>query len=252
MTDLKGKVAVITGGGTGTGKAIAQILADSGVNIVVNYSKSKTDALKTVKELIQTGVQAIAVQADVSQKDEVINLFKIAFETYGRIDMLVNNAGYTSFVAYDDLESMSDEIWEKTLAVNLKGNFYCTREAVKYMKMNSDSRGSIINIAGTAGLTGLGSSVVYCASKAGIISLTKSFAIALAPNIQVNTISPGIIEDTRWCAGQDEFNNIGRQATPMKRLATAMDIAEAAKYIFSSSHFINGQNLIIDGGRVVH
>lgn len=251
MCNLQGKVAVITGGGTGLGKAISLMLAKAGVSIAVNYSKSEKEASETVEEIKKLGVNALACKADISSDKEVVNMFVNVYKILGRVDFLVNNAGYTKFVALDDLESMTDEIWDTTLSINLKGNMYCTRQAIKYMKMNSDSKGSIVNIAGTAGLTGIGSSIIYCASKAGILSFTRSFAIAFAPDIQVNAVSPGIIEDTRWCAGQNDFKEAGRKETPMRRLARAEDIAEAVFYLFASSHYITGQNLIIDGGRVM-
>jgi 3-oxoacyl-[acyl-carrier protein] reductase len=252
MNNLNGKVAIITGGGTGIGKAIALMLADEGVSVVVNYSRSGIEAEETADNITRKGVNALVVKADVSREDQVIAMFSEAQRELGRVDFLVNNAGYTKFVAHRDLDALTDEIWNRTLDVNLKGNMLCIRQAVKYMLKNPEKKGSIISIAGTTATTGLGSSIIYSASKAAILSLNRSLAMALAPDIQINAVSPGVVEDTRWCAGQDEFNETARKATPMLRLAQAEDIAEAVLYIFSSSHFITGQNIIVDGGRVVY
>jgi len=250
MQKLKGKVVIITGGGTGIGKEIALSLSKEGASVAINYSRSRIDAEKTAEEIKKIGTRVMLIQADVSKEDDVISMMKNVYNNFGRLDMLVNSAGYTDFVPHKDLHSLTEEIWSKTFSVNVMGNYFCSKEAVIYMLKNGG--GSIINIAGTAGITGLGSSIAYCASKAAIISLTKSLAMSLAPEIQVNAISPGVVENTRWCRGKEDFNEIARKATPMQRLARTTDIAEAAVFLFTSSHFITGQNIIMDGGRVVH
>jgi 3-oxoacyl-[acyl-carrier protein] reductase len=247
--ELMGKVALVTGGGTGIGKAISLSLAEKGVNLVINYFRSENEANETAEEIRQKGVDVTVQKADVSDGIGVRKMFENAFANFERLDMLINCAGYTQFVPHKNLDSLTDDIWNRTLDVNLKGVFLCSREAAKLMLKTG--KGSIINIVGTAGVTGLGSSIVYCASKAGILSLTRSMAIALAPEIQVNAISPGTVEDTRWCIGQEKFNKISLAQTPMKRLAKTSDIAEVALFLLSGSHFITGQNLVVDGGRVV-
>jgi len=250
MNKLKGKVAIITGGSTGIGREIALSISKEGASVAINYSRSKIEAEETGEEIRKIGTRAMLIQADISKEDDVINMMKKVYTNFGRLDMLVNNAGYTEFVPHKDLQSLTEEMWNKIFSVNVKGNYFCSKEAVIYMLKNGG--GSIINIAGTAGITGLGSSIAYCASKAAIISLTKSLALSLAPEIQVNAISPGVVENTRWCRGKEDFNEIARKATPMKRLARTTDIAETAVFLFTSSHFITGQNIIVDGGRVVN
>jgi 3-oxoacyl-[acyl-carrier protein] reductase len=250
MHKLKGKVVIITGSGTGIGKEIALSLSKEGAYVAINYSRSRIDAEKTAEEIKKIGKRVMLIQTDVSKEDDVISMMKNVYNNFGRLDMLVNNAGYTEFVPHKDLHSLTEEIWNKTFSVNVMGNYFCSKEAVTYMLKNGG--GSIINIVGTAGITGLGSSIAYCACKAAIISLTKSLALSLAPEIQVNAISPGVVENTRWCRGKEDFNEIARKATPMKRLARTTDIAETAVFLFASSHFITGQNIIVDGGRVVH
>ena len=250
MNKLKGKVAIITGGSTGIGREIALSISKEGASVAINYSRSKIEAEETGEEIRKIGTKVMLIQADISKEDDVINMMKKVYTNFGRLDMLVNNAGYTEFVPHKDLQSLTEEMWNKIFSVNVKGNYFCSKEAVIYMLKNGG--GSIINIAGTAGITGLGSSIAYCASKAAIISLTKSLALSLAPEIQVNAISPGVVENTRWCRGKEDFNEIARKATPMKRLARTTDIAETAVFLFTSSHFITGQNIIVDGGRVVN
>ena len=250
MNKLKGKVAIITGGSTGIGREIALSISKEGASVAINYSRSKIEAEETGEEIRKIGTRAMLIQADISKEDDVINMMKKVYTNFGRLDMLVNNAGYTEFVPHKDLQSLTEEMWNKIFSVNVKGNYFCSKEVVIYMLKNGG--GSIINIAGTAGITGLGSSIAYCASKAAIISLTKSLALSLAPEIQVNAISPGVVENTRWCRGKEDFNKIARKETPMKRLARTTDIAETAVFLFTSSHFITGQNIIVDGGRVVN
>jgi 3-oxoacyl-[acyl-carrier protein] reductase len=247
---LEGKVGLVTGGGTGTGRAICLALAAEGCSVVVNYSRSKKDAEETAQEVTRAAVPGIAMKADVSREAEVLQMIGRTTKELGRLDVLVNCAGWTAFVPHKDLDGLTDEIWERTLDVNLRGTFYCCRAAIPHMV--KQGMGSIINIASIAGVTGAGSSIAYCASKAGILSLTRSLAISFAPEVQVNAISPGGIEATRWSIGQEEFNEMGRRRTPMQRLASVEDIAEVVMFLAAGRHFMTGQNLVIDGGRVIH
>jgi len=247
---LEGKVGLVTGGGTGTGRAICLALAAEGCAVVVNYSRSIADAEETAREVARAGVQGIAMKADVSREAEVREMIGRTVARLGRLDVLVNCAGWTAFIPHNDLDGLTDEIWERTFDVNLRGTFSCCRAAIPHMV--KQGRGSIINIASIAGVTGSGSSIAYCASKAAILSLTRSLAIAFAPEVQVNAVSPGGIEATRWSVGQEEFNEMGRRLTPMKRLASVEDIAEVVVFLGAGRHFMTGQNLVIDGGRVIH
>ena len=246
---LQGKVALITGGGTGTGRSIALAFARLGADIAVNYSRSAEDAEATAADLRALGIKAETYKADISSSDQVTAMVAAIVTKFGRLDILVNNAGYTSFVPLADLDGITDEIWNRTVDVNLRGTFLCSREAVRAMKKCGG--GCIINIAGTTALNGLGSSVIYSATKAAIVSFTRSMSLSLAPEIRVNAISPGIISDTRWTKGKEDFNENGRLATPMKRLAKAEDIAAAAVYLADAGGMVNGQNIVVDGGRVV-
>lgn len=246
---LEGKVALVTGGGTGTGRSIALAFARIGADLAINYSRSAKEAEETVAELRALSVKAEAYKADISSNNEVVAMVASVVEKFGRLDILVNCAGYTSFVPLADLDGVTDEIWNRTVDVNLRGTFLCSREAVRAMKKCGG--GCIINIAGTTALNGLGSSIIYSATKAGMVSFTRSMAQSLAPEIRVNAISPGIIADTRWTKGKEGFNESGRLATPMQRLAKAEDIAAAAVYLADTGGMVNGQNIVVDGGRVV-
>lgn len=247
--NTENRVALVTGGGTGVGRAIALALAERGVSVAVNYSRSRDDAEATAGEIEKRGGRSIVVQADVSQEAEVNRMFGEVSNAFARLDLLVNSAGYTDYITHRNLKELTAQIWDRTLAVNLKGNFFCSRNGIQMMLRNG--YGSIVNIVGTAGVTGLGSSIAYCASKAGILSLTKSLALEFAPEIQVNAVSPGWIQDTRWSKGMEDAIEHARSVTPMRRLAMTSDIAEAAMFLLMGSHFVTGQNIIVDGGRVV-
>jgi 3-oxoacyl-[acyl-carrier protein] reductase len=248
---LKGKVALITGGGTGIGRASALVLAREGANIVINYSQSHAAAEKTVAEVKALGPLAITIQADVSQDTAVREMIKKTLEAFGRIDILVNNAGYTQKVELSDLEGLTEEIWDRTLAVNLKGLFFCCRAVAPPMK--AQGNGTIINIASIAGINGTGSSIAYAASKGGVITLTKSLARVLAPEIRVNAIAPGLVE-TRWIQKWADVDQIRQQTlkeTRLKRILEPEDVADTVLSLAAYSSMITGQTILIDGGRTI-
>jgi 3-oxoacyl-[acyl-carrier protein] reductase len=243
--NLQGKAALITGGGTGIGREIALSLAREGTNVAVNYSRSEKEAEATAQEIRDLGVSGLAVKADVSQDAQVRAMVDEVVGEFGRLDILVNSAGKTTFVEASDLEGLTEDMWDSILAVNVKGTFFCCRAATPALR--SDGGGNIINISSIAGTTGIGSCIAYSASKAAVICLTKSLARALAPDIQVNTIAPGFV-DTRWTADWPEFRKMHEEATPMKRVATPADVAEAALFLVRSD-FVTGQVIIVDGGK---
>ena len=247
MKQLEGKVALITGGGTGIGRGIGLMFAEEGANVAVNYSQSQAEANLTVDDIKKRGGKALAIKADVSKDTQVKDKVARTVEEFGRLDILVNNAGITAFVPYENLDDLTEEIWDRLIAVNLKGVFFCSRAAVPHLK--AVGNGVIINVASTAGLTGIGSSIAYCASKAGAISVTRSLARSLAPEVRVNAIAPGVV-DTRWIEGKDEFRKWAEDNTPLKRVATTEDIAHVVLE-FAVNQFITGQVFIVDGGRTI-
>jgi 3-oxoacyl-[acyl-carrier protein] reductase len=244
---LHGKIVLITGGGTGIGRAIALILARSGVHIALNFSRSEEDAIKTCQEIENLGVSCLTYKADVSQDAEVKLMVSQVVADYGKLDILVNNAGMTHFIEHTDLEGMKEEYWDDIMGVNVKGMFFCCRAVAAELKRN---RGCIVNITSIAGLTGLGSSIAYAASKAAGISVTKSLARALAPEVRVNAVAPGIVQ-TRWVEGKEDHIARPAASTPLGRVAEPEDIAEVAFALIVHSGFVTGQTIVVDGGNFI-
>ncbi|MGO4537969.1 SDR family NAD(P)-dependent oxidoreductase [Paenibacillus sp. 2TAB19] len=199
--DVQNKVALITGGGTGIGRAVSIELARRGASVVINYAHSECEAEETVRIIQEAGGRAVAVKADVSKDKEVRGMVELASQAFGTIDFLVNNASITRHIPLDDLDAATEEVWDELYDVNVKGMFFCARAVAPLMKQNK--QGAIVNVGSIAGLTGLGSSLPYAVSKAAVHGLTKSLARALAPAIRVNSVAPGAVA-TRWWEGREE------------------------------------------------
>lgn len=240
----QGKVAVITGASRGIGKSIAFALAAKGATIVaMDMDQSATDA--TVAELQATGAKALAVVGNVTVTADVERMIDAAVEAFGRVDVLVNNAGITR----DGLiMRMKDEEWDAVLNVNLKGAFVCTRTAFKVM--SKQRYGRIINIASIVGQMGNAGQANYCASKAGLIGLTKSNAREMAKrNITVNAVAPGFIATAMTDALSDKVRGELAAQIPLERLGSADDIANAVVFLASeASGYITGHVLAVNGG----
>lgn len=244
---LKDKTALITGGGTGIGRAIALVLAEAGVNIALNYSRSEGEALKTCQEVKDLGVRSKIYKGNVAADAEVKAMVSQVASDFGGLDILINNAGMTHFVDHGDLEGMKDEYWDEIFGVNVKGMFFCCRAAAEELKKN---RGCIVNITSIAGLTGLGSSIAYAASKAAATSVTKSLARVLAPEVRVNAVAPGIVQ-TRWVEGKEEHIIKLAEGTPLGRIAEPKDIAEVVYSLIANAGFVTGQTIVVDGGNFI-
>jgi 3-oxoacyl-[acyl-carrier protein] reductase len=245
VSALANRVALVTGGGTGIGRAIALAFAESGANVAVNYSRSRDDAEATAGAIRALGRRALTVQADVSQDGEAAAMIGRVARELGRLDILVNNAGTTSFIDHTNLDGLTAEIWDRILSVNVKGTFFCCRAAARVM-----TEGRIINIGSVAGVNGSGSSIAYAASKGAIHTMTRSLARALAPKITVNTIAPGLIA-TRWHAGHEAENARRAERLPVQRIGRPEDIAHMALALATSDNFLTGQVLVIDGGALL-
>lgn len=248
---LKGKVALVTGGGTGVGRAIVLQLAQLGASVVVNYSKSKSEAEGTAKKACEHGVRAFAVQADVADETQVERMFEMVSRQLGPVEILVNNAAFTRFTPLADLHSLNQADWNRTFAVNVDGTFYCSRTAAPVMK--SRGWGRIVNISSIAAFTGYGSSIAYCASKASVLSLTRSLARVLGPEITVNAVAPGLI-DTRWIAGREDLERLKAsyaKETALGKVLTPEDVAEVAVSLVSSMSLVTGQTIVVDGGKLI-
>jgi 3-oxoacyl-[acyl-carrier protein] reductase len=242
------KVALVTGGGTGVGRATTLQFAQRGFNVVVNYSRSASDAEATAAEAGEHNVQAIVAKCDVSDDPQVRAMIDNVRSEFGRLDVLVNNAGMTHFVPHTDLDALTTEKWDEILAVNLKGPFFVSRAAIPLMKASGG--GAIVNVASVAGLAGAGSSIAYAASKGGLITMTKSFARAFAPEIRVNAVCPGVIL-SRWLDGREELIDAAIKITPLRKASTPDDIADAILFLATEANMMTGQALTIDGGRTM-
>ena len=241
------QVVLVTGGSRGIGKSIALKYAENGYNIVINYVTDKTNVDELKKEFNKYGVECLIVKADVSKAEEVKNVVKQTIEKFGKIDVLVNNAGITRDTL---LMRMKEEDFDKVIEINLKGTFLVTKAVTPYMIKKRNGR--IINLSSVVGVTGNAGQSNYSASKAGIIGFTKSVAKELASrNIRANAVAPGFINtDMTSVLSDDVKANINAQI-PMKRMGTAREIANVVYFLGSEeSSYITGQVINIDGGMV--
>lgn len=243
QTSLR-KIALVTGGGTGIGRAVSLALAALSIDVVVNYSRSRQEALDTVAEIEKSGGKAVAVQANVANDMEVRAMVQTVVEQFGQLDYVVNCAGTTVYVDMPDLEGLKPEFWDEIMAVNVKGLFSVCRAAAPHLKK---TRGSIVNITSVAGITGMGSSIAYAASKAAAISVTKSLARVLAPEVRVNSVAPGIVL-TRWVEGREAHVKKLGEHTPLGRCCNAEDVADVAVPLLVNATMMTGQTVVVDGG----
>lgn len=245
--NLKDKVAIVTGAGSGIGRATAIRLAAEGVKVIANYSQSEEGALEVVETIRNDGGVAIPFRADVSIEHEVQDMVIHTLMLFGKIDFLVNNASITYQIPMNELDEVTGEIWDSLFTVNVKGMFHCVKAVVPHMKRQS--AGAIVNLGSVAGVNGIGSSIPYAATKSAIHTMTRSLAISLAPDIRVNCISPGAVA-TRWWAGNEERMHGLAGNLPLKRISTSEDIAEAILFQLTQSS-ITGQVFVIDNGQTL-
>ena len=250
---VEGKAAIVTGGGTGVGRATVLQLAQRGCSVLVNYSRSAAEAEKTAAEATALGVKAIAVQADVSDDAAVRAMTDAALKEFGRLDVLINNAGATTFINHADLEKVTDEDWDHILAVNVKGTFFCTRAATPALKASGD--GEVVNVTSVAGIAATGSSIPYCASKAAVNNLTIALARVLAPQVRVNAVAPGAIQGRwlkgGWGEGYDKIMEGIASQVPLQATCTPEDVADAITSVITGSDLVTGQVLVCDGGMLI-
>jgi len=250
--ELSGRVALVTGGAGGIGGAVVRALANQGIGgVAINYRKSNQEAEALGAEIERSGVKALAIQADVQSDLEVRAMVARIGEEFGRLDIVVNNAGVTHWVKLSDLESLSDRIWDEIFDVNVKGAFRCARAAQKLLAAR---RGMIVNVSSVSGVLAPStmSSLAYGTAKAALIYMTRGLAVAMAPEVRVNCVAPAFT-DTPWMSqhfGADYQTVIAKASAgyPLQRIASPEDIAAAILGLITGGDFVTGQTLIVDGG----
>jgi 3-oxoacyl-[acyl-carrier protein] reductase len=250
--ELSGRVALVTGGAGGIGGAVVRSLAKAAVGAVaINFRRSSKEAEDLAGEIERGGVNAIAVQADVQSDEQVRAMIGKIQDRFGRLDVLINNAGVTHWVKLSDLEGLTDSIWDEILDVNVKGAFRCARAAAKLLEAN---QGMIVNVSSISGVLAPStmSSLAYGTAKAALIYMTRGLAVAMAPRVRVNCVAPAFT-DTPWMSqhfGADYQQVIAKASAgyPMQRIATPEDIAGAILGLITGGDFVTGQTLIVDGG----
>ena len=237
--ELSGNVAIVTGSSSGIGEAVARRLGGLGATVVVNSSNS-VEAGEAVAASIPG---AIYLRADISDREQARSLVDQTVERFGRLDLLVNNAGWTTVVPHDDLDALTDEIFEKTFSVNVFGTWWLTKHAMSHLRKSPD--GHVVNITSIAGVRPVGSSVAYSMSKAALNQMTQLLAKACGP-VRVNAVAPGLVA-TPWTSDWEAQHAFIGQVAPLKRSATAEDCAEAVIALVRT-RYATGEIFVLDGG----
>jgi NAD(P)-dependent dehydrogenase (short-subunit alcohol dehydrogenase family) len=240
QSPLTGKVALVTGAAKRIGRSVALRLASEGADVVINYRNSKTEAEEAIAEISTMGRRAMAIQADVAKRADVLAMFAAIEKEFGRLDILVNNAGMFFPAKFKDL---TEEQWDTILDTNLKSQFLCSQTAAPML--GRSGHGRIINFASLGGILAWPAYTHYCVSKAGVIMLTRCLARALAPEITVNAIAPGTISFPN--DSPEIAENFIRRA-PLGRTGAPEDIEDTVVFL-AQSPFITGQVILVDGGR---
>jgi len=248
--EIAGKAAIVTGGGTGVGRATALQLAQRGCSVVVNYSRSRDDAERTAAECSKFGVMAMPFQADVSDDAACRGMVEATVRELGQLDILVQSAGTTVFVPHANLDALSAEDWHQIMAINVIAPFQMARAARGALEASGS--GEVVMISSVAGTSGTGSSIPYCASKAALNNLTITLARVMAPKVRVNAIAPGAITGRwlkqGWGASYDAIMKAVSERVSLKRASEPEDIADAVLGLIGGSDMITGQVIICDGG----
>jgi 3-oxoacyl-[acyl-carrier protein] reductase len=249
--DLKGTVALVTGGNGGLGQRICHALAKEGVHIAVMFAQSRDQAEEVATELkSKYQIGAAAFQCDITSSADVDRLVADVTKRFGRLDILINDAAYNKAIPFHDLDNLTEFEWDKILAVNLTGPMRMIKAVAPIMK--AQGQGRIVNIASVAGLHPTGSSIAYAVSKAGLIHLTRCMAVGLAPETLVNCVAPGLIEGTRATANLlPEMVARSAQGAVLKRAADKDDCADQV-VTMCRTETMTGQTVVIDAGRVFH
>ena len=243
---LQNKVALVTGAATGMGRAIAELFAAEGARVAVNYRASADEAAEVVEGIRAAGGEAVAIQATVADESEVRRMAGEIEERWGRLDVLVNNAGWSQVTPHADLDALTDDIWDRTLDTNLRGAFYCVRQCVPLMRKHGG--GAIVNNTSSSAWHAAGSSIVYSASKAALGNMTRALARALAPDIRVNAFAPGMVQ-TRFAGWPEAAFTKAKATTPLERIASPEEVAKVALFLAADATATTGTTILVDGGR---
>jgi 3-oxoacyl-[acyl-carrier protein] reductase len=243
------RAALVTGAASGIGRAAALALARAGYDVAINYSRSEKEAKAVAEEAGRIGVRTLLCRCDVADESGVRVMLKAIEDEFGRLNVLVNNAGTTAAWKPKELESLSLEDWDRVFAVNVRGLFQVTRAAVPLLR---SSKGCVVNTASIVGLRPGPQPLPYAASKAAVVSLTKTLAWNLGPDIRVNAVAPGWMEgDWMQRMLKDKYEDLMERrakATPLRRCVTADDVAETILSLVQSNRFVTGEVIVIDGG----
>lgn len=250
MKELR-PVAIVTGSSRGLGAAAVKLLAQKGYNVVINYSKSEQQAKEVAAACAELGAETFLCRANVAEDEDCRRMVRETMDRWGHIDALVNNAATTKFCAHGNLEGLTPEDFIAIYKTNLIGPYQMIRAAAPHMK--AAGRGAVVNIASTAGVDGNGSSVAYCASKGALITMTKSLARALGPEIRVNAVCPGFIQG-EWLQdgmGRENYDSLKdylESTNPLRSTATPETIAPAILFFIEDAFLVTGQALLLDCG----
>jgi len=249
--ELRGTVALVTGGNGGLGQCICHALAAEGANIAVVYARSREQATGVARDLTSRyQIDAAAFACDIVDAAAIERLIGDVGKRFGRIDILVNDAAYNTSIPFADLDGLTQEVWDKILAVNLTGPMRLTKAVAPVMK--AQGRGRIVNIASVAGLGPTGSSIAYAVSKAGLIHLTRCMAVALAPETLVNCVAPGLLEGTRATSNLRPEQVEGAASGSLLKKAADKDDCAQMVVAMCRTETMTGQTVVIDAGRLFH
>ena len=249
--DLKGTVALVTGGNGGLGQRICHALAQEGAHIAIMYARSRDQAESVASELASRyHIKAQAFACDITDGAAVDRLVGEVTQAFGRLDILVNDAAYNHAIPFADLDNLTPEVWQRIMATNLTGPMLLTKAVAPHMK--AQGRGRIVNISSVAGLSPMGSSIAYAVSKAGLIHLTRCMAVALAPETLVNCVAPGLLDGTRATANlrSEQIQNSAASSL-LKKPADKDDCADMV-VTMCCTETMTGQTVVIDSGRIFH
>ncbi len=249
--NLKDKVAIVTGSSSGVGAATARLLASKGCRVVINYAHSKDAAGSVAGECEAYGVETLICRADVADDDDCKSMVDQALAKWGRLDVLVNNAGTTKFVPHHQLAGLDKDDFFHIYGVNVVGPYQMVRACEQALRASGDA--SVVNVDSIAGVRGIGSSIAYAASKGALLTMTQSLARVMGPEVRVNAVCPGFIQGD-WLAegmGQETYDKVRsalEQAAPLKLTCTPETVAESILAFIEGHSVVTGQHIILDGG----